>query len=57
MKFEFDWPCNSENRCLKIIVINMYLAPGRGRTVLLGQNIFININHLSIRSLAASFSH
>ena len=37
------------------MVIHMYIAPGQGQTTLLSQNIFININLLSICSFLASF--
>ena len=37
------------------MVIHMYIAPGQGQTKLWAQNIFININVLSICSFLASF--
>ena len=37
------------------MVIHMYIAPGQGQTTLWAQNIFININLLSICSFLASF--
>ena len=37
------------------MVIHMYIAPGQGQTSLWAQNIFININLLSICSFLASF--
>ena len=37
------------------MVIHMYIAPGQGQTTLWAQNIFINLNSLSICSFLASF--
>ena len=35
-------------RCLNIMVIYMYIARGQGQTTSWGQNVFINVNLLSI---------
>ena len=40
---------------MNIMVIHMYIAPGQGQKTLWAQNIFINMNILSICSLLASF--
>ena len=37
------------------MVIHMYIAPGQGQTTFGAQNIFINMNILSICSFLASF--
>ena len=42
-------------RCFNIMVIYMYIAPGQGQTTPWSQNIFLNINLLSICSFLASF--
>ena len=51
IKFGFDRPSG----CLNIMAIYMYIAPGQGKTTPWAQNIFININLLSICSFLASF--
>ena len=38
-----------------VIYMYIYIAPGQGQTTLWAQNIFININLLSICSFLASF--
>ena len=55
IKLGFDWPNSFCERCLNIMVIYMYIAPGQRQTTPWGQNIFININILSICSLLARF--
>ena len=45
----------SEKKKMNIMVIYMYIAPGQGQTTTLAQNIFININFLSICSFLGSF--
>ena len=44
-----------QRSCLNILVIYMYTAPSQGQTTPLAQNIFININLLSICSFLESF--
>ena len=55
MKFGFDWP-SSFRRCLKIMVIYMYLAPGQGQANPWGI-FFINTIIQSIKSFTANFPH
>ena len=56
IKFGFDLSKRFQRRrCLNIMVIHMYIALGQGQTTLWAQNIFININLLSICSFLASF--
>ena len=31
IKFGLDWPSGFEKSCLKIIIMHMYIVPGRGR--------------------------
>ena len=52
------WLCLAkrfQRRCLNIMVIHVYIAPGQGQTTLWAQSIFINMNILSICSFLASF--
>ena len=53
------WLCLAKwfqrRRCLNIIVIYMYIALGQGQTTPWAQNIFINVDLLSICSFLASF--
>ena len=53
MKFGFDWPSGFREK--DVMVIYMYIAPGQAQTTPWAQNIFININLLSICSFLASF--
>ena len=39
------------------LFLYMYIAPGQGRTTTWGQNIYFNINLLSLWSFAVSFFH
>ena len=57
IKFGFDWPSGFRvlRRCLNIMVIHMYIAPGQGQKTLWVQNIFLNMSILSICSFLASF--
>ena len=57
IKFGFDWPSGfREDVC--IMWSYTFIAPGQGQTTLWAQNIFININLLSICSFLASlFCH
>ena len=52
------WLCLAKRferrRCLNIMVIYMYIAPWQGQTTPWAQNIFININFLSICSFLES---
>ena len=43
--------------CLKIMVIYMFIAPGKRQTTILGQNVYKNINLLSVWSFVASLTH
>ena len=45
MKFGFDWPSGfREKISLKMVVINMYIAPGHGQTTPGGQ--IFSLTHL-----------
>ena len=58
-KFGFDWPCGFREEDVSIlgmvIYMYMYIAIGQGKTTPWAQNIFLNINLLSICSFLASF--
>ena len=56
-KFGFDWPSGFREEDVSILcmVIYMYIAIGQGKTTPWAQNIFLNINLLSICSFLASF--
>ena len=57
-KFGFDWPSDFREEDVSILwsyTMYMYIAPGQGQTTPWAQNIFLNINLLSICSFLASF--
>ena len=56
IKFGFDWSSGfGEIRCLKIMVIDMYIAPGQRQTIPEG-HFFKHVILMLIWSFAASFS-
>ena len=58
LKFGLEWPSGlREKKCLKIIVINMYIAPGQGQKTPWGTIFFLKtIKLLLMWSFAASVS-
>ena len=56
MKFGFDWPSGFREEDVSILwPYTCIIAPGQGQTTPWAQNIFLNINLLSICSFLASF--
>ena len=40
MNFGFDWPSSFREKCSKIMVMYMYIAPGQGQTAPWSQFVF-----------------